>query len=84
MYNIDIAATHWINHFAGKSGVLDLCMIWISAIGVPILIVAVAVQWWRKSDRLHVRHVLVSAGLSFLLGLAFNQLILLFVHRTPL
>lgn len=37
-------------------------MIWISAIGVPLLVLAVT-------------------GLSFLLGLALNQLILLFVHR---
>ena len=56
-------------------------MIWISSIGVPILVLAVAGQWWRRSDRQHTRHVLVAAGLSFLLGLALNQLILLFVHR---
>jgi undecaprenyl-diphosphatase len=56
-------------------------MIWISAIGVPILVLAVAAQWWRKGDRPHSRHVLVAAGLSFLLGLALNQIILLFVHR---
>ena len=40
MYSLDVTATQAINHLAGKSGVLDLCMMWISAIGVPILIVA--------------------------------------------
>jgi len=81
MNNLDVAATQAINHLAGKNGLLDLCMISISAIGVPMLIVAVAIQWWRKDDRRHVRHVLLAAGLSFLLGLALNQLILLFVQR---
>ena len=81
MDELDIAATQAINGLAGKSGVLDHCMIWISAIGVPILIVAVAIQWWRKDDRRHVRHVLLATGLSFLLGLALNQFILLFVQR---
>ncbi|SEE72010.1 undecaprenyl-diphosphatase [Rhizobiales bacterium GAS191] len=56
-------------------------MIWISAIGIPLLVLAVAVQWWRQTDRLHIRHVLAVAGFSFLLGLDLNQLILLFVHR---
>lgn len=30
---------------------------------------------------MHVRHAAISAGLSFLLGLALNQAILLIVHR---
>ena len=81
MPNLDVAATQAINGFAGKSAVLDFGMIWISAVGVPILVLAVAIQWWRKDGRLHVRHVLVATGLSFLVGLALNQLILLFVHR---
>jgi undecaprenyl-diphosphatase len=46
-----------------------------------LLVVAVAGQWWRGSDREHTRHVLLSAGFSFLLGLALNQLIILFAHR---
>jgi len=50
--------------------------------GVPLLVVAVAGQWWVRQDRPHTRHVLLAAGLSFLLGLAGNQLILLLVDRT--
>jgi undecaprenyl-diphosphatase len=56
-------------------------MIWISAIGVPLLVVAVALQWWVPRSDHPTRHVLVAAGLSFLLGLGFNQLVLLFVQR---
>ncbi|WP_318014051.1 phosphatase PAP2 family protein [Mesorhizobium sp. BH1-1-5] len=56
-------------------------MIAISQFGVPLMVIAVALQWWSRDDRLHVRHACLSAGLSFLIGLAINQAILLFVHR---
>lgn len=82
MYQLDAAMTQAINALAGKSGPFDLMFIWVSAVGIPMLVAAVALQWWRRKDRAHVRHVLVSSGLSFLLGLGINQLILLFVHRT--
>ena len=81
MYELDAAVTHAINGLAQRSAAVDFLMIWISAIGVPLLVLAVAVQWWRRTDKPHTRHVLVAAGLSFLLGLALNQLILLFIHR---
>jgi len=81
MYEFDAALTHAINSLAERSGALDFLMAWISTIGVPLLILAVVVRWWSPTDRPHTRHVLVATGLSFLLGLALNQLILLFVHR---
>ena len=81
MYELDAAITHAINGLAGRSAAVDSLMIGISAIGVPLLVLAVVGQWWRGTDRPHTRHVLVATGLSFLLGLALNQLILLFVHR---
>jgi undecaprenyl-diphosphatase len=81
LYNLDAAATHAINSLAGASTALDFLMVQISALGVPLLVLAVAAQWWRGQDRPHNRHILVAAGLSFLLGLAINQLILLLVHR---
>ncbi|MFJ6322049.1 MULTISPECIES: hypothetical protein [unclassified Rhizobium] len=81
MYELDAAVTHAINELAGRSAVVDFLMIWISAIGVPLLVLAVAVQWWWHTNRSDTRHVLVAAGLSFILGLALNQIILLFVHR---
>ena len=81
MSEIDTGLTIWINAWAGRSPILDVVMIWLSALGVPVLVCAVALQWWiPRSDR-PTRHVLVAAGLSFLLGLGFNQSILLFVQR---
>lgn len=81
MQQLDVAVTHAINGFAGTNAAIDLPMIWISAVGVPLLVLAVAGQWWRRVERRHVRHVAVAAGLSFLLALALNQFVLLFVHR---
>ncbi len=81
MYELDVAVTQAINSLAGKSALIDFLMVWVSAIGVPVLVLTVAGQWWRKGDRPHTRHVLIAAGFSFLLGLALNQLILLFAHR---
>ncbi|MGO4562124.1 phosphatase PAP2 family protein [Rhizobiales bacterium 3FA27D7] len=81
LYDLDAAATRAINSLAGTSATVDFLMVWVSTIGVPLLVLAVAALWWRGADRPHNRHVLVATGLSFLLGLAINQLILLFVHR---
>ncbi|ACI54467.1 phosphatase PAP2 family protein [Rhizobium leguminosarum] len=81
MYELDAFLTHAINSLAGNNAAIDFLMIWVSAIGVPLMVLAVAGQWWRQGDRDHTRHVLVATGLSFLLGLAVNQLILLLVHR---
>ena len=80
MYQYDATITHWINGWAGWSGMLDAFMRAASAVGIPVLVLAVAGQWWRRDEH-NLRHVLVSAGLSFALGLAFNQVILLFLHR---
>lgn len=81
MYLLDVLATRTVNDLAGQVAALDLLMIWVSAVGVPILVAAVMLQWWRMTDRQHVRHVLIASGLSFLLGLALNQLVLLLAHR---
>ncbi|TGQ35637.1 phosphatase PAP2 family protein [Mesorhizobium sp. M00.F.Ca.ET.216.01.1.1] len=81
MYELDVAGTHAINSIAGTNAALDFLMIWVSAVGVPLLVLAVAGQRWRRTDRQLTRHVLLAAGFSFLLGLALNQLILLLVHR---
>lgn len=81
MYEVDSTLTHAINGLSERIGTLDFLMVWISAVGVPLLVLAVAAQWWSRTNRPRTRHVIVAAGLSFLLGLALNQLILLFVHR---
>ena len=81
MYELDATLTHALNSVAGRSQLLNVMMIWVSAIGIPLLLLAVGGQWWRRADQQHNRHVLLAACFSFLLGLALNQLILLFVHR---
>lgn len=81
MYDLDAFLTQAINSLAGTSAAVDFLMIWVSAIGVPALVLGVAGQWWRKGDRDRTRHVLVASGFSFILGLAINQVILLLVHR---
>ena len=78
---MDNSITHWINSAAGYSAVLDAAMMLVTQFGVPVIVIAVATQWWAGGQRDLVRHTAVSAGLSFLLGLAINQVILLFVHR---
>lgn len=81
MFDLDSYLTRLLNGPAGQHPVPDQFMIWVSTLGVPVLVALVALQWWRRADRNYVRHVLVASGLSFLLGLGLNQIILLFVHR---
>ena len=81
MFELESLVTRAINGTAGQHPFLDQAMIWVSALGVPVMIALVALQWWRREDRPFVRHVLVAAGLSFLLGEGLNQLILLVLHR---
>jgi undecaprenyl-diphosphatase len=78
---MDHTITHWINAFAGNNVLLDLIMITASRFGVPLLVLVSVLQWWGKHERIHVRHACVAAGLSFMSGLALNQIILLFIHR---
>ncbi|BAB53701.1 phosphatase PAP2 family protein [Mesorhizobium japonicum] len=78
---MDVAITQWINAAAGTNTALDKMMVGVTTFGVPLLIACVALQWWSKTDRVHVRHATIVAGLSFLIGLGANQIILLFVHR---
>ncbi len=80
MYKVDAAITGWINSLAGN-GLLDHVVITISNLGVPLLVLAVAAQWWTGSERTKTRHILIAAGLTFLIGLGINQIILLFDQR---
>lgn len=78
---MDDTITHWINSAAGQSALLDTIMILLTQYGVPFLVLLVVLQWWSRHERMHVRHTCIAAGLSFLIGLGVNQIILLFVHR---
>jgi undecaprenyl-diphosphatase len=81
MYELDRLITNWTNNLSGHNSLLDDALILVTNFGVPIMVVAVAAQWWIGTDRPRARHAAVACGLSFLLGLAVNQLILLFLHR---
>ncbi|SRR6266404_2340341 len=78
---MDQVITQWINSLAGSNALLDSGMVIATTFGVPLLVAIVVAQWWSKSDRTHVRHTCIASGLSFLIGLGLNQIILLFVHR---
>jgi undecaprenyl-diphosphatase len=78
---MDGELTHWINSFAGQSALLDKIIIGITKFGVPIMVIVVLLQWWLGNPRLLARQAALRAGLTFLLGLAFAQLMLLFMHR---
>lgn len=80
MADIDIYVTRWINALAGCNPIIDHLVVLISKWGVPLMIAAVAAQWWA-GKRARERHIVVAAGLSFILGLAINQAILLFFQR---
>ena len=79
--DLDVAITRGVNNASGQWPMIDHLMISISTIGIPFMVAAVAAQWWHGEDRRQTRHVVVAAGLSFLLGLALNQVVLLFVQR---
>jgi undecaprenyl-diphosphatase len=66
MHEFDVLVTQWVNGLAGTSPISDQLLILVSSVGVPALVLAVAVQRWARSDRPYIRHVVASAGLSFL------------------
>lgn len=78
---MDRMITAAANAPAGAHPLFDSVMIALTQFGVPLVVVMAALQWRSRNDRLHVRHVALTAGLSFVLGLGINQMILLFVHR---
>jgi undecaprenyl-diphosphatase len=78
---MDIQLTQLINSLAGQTPALDQVMVSVTTFGVPFMVLLVVLQWWGKRPRDAKRHACVAAGLSFLLGLALAQIMLLFVHR---
>lgn len=81
LWIVDAAVTHFINSFSGHSWIADGVMKGFTFAGVPFMVLTVASQWFSGGNRSLTRHVLLSCGLSFLLGLSINQLVLLFLQR---
>jgi undecaprenyl-diphosphatase len=81
MLDLEKTATSWLNAPAGTNVQLDQLATIITTAVVPLMIIAVALQWFLKSNRDSRRHAIIASGLAFLLGEALNQIILLGVHR---
>lgn len=52
---MDQAITCRINNWAGKSGFPDFTRIAVAQDGVPLIVLFVAMQWWSRENRAHVR-----------------------------
>ncbi len=78
---MDQTLTQWINAPALRNPHLSAVAVAVAVYGVPLMACFVAVQWFSRNNRLHLRHTAISAGLAFFAGLGLNQMILLFVHR---
>lgn len=81
LQHIDAILSALINGFARQAPFVDAVMIGFAQLGVPILLVAMAVQWWSGADRQATRLILVAAGFAFFLGLGLNQILLLMIDR---
>ncbi len=80
-YDYDANFTHFINSFSKQNFISDQIVMIITSAGIPLMILAVAGQWWSRNNRSHTRYILLTAGFSFLLALTFNQFIIFFVQR---
>lgn len=78
---MDITITQLINNLSGQNAILDQIFILITTYGVPLMVLAVIIQWWGRKPREQLRQTAIIAGLSFLISLLINQVILLFIHR---
>ncbi len=77
----DYSVTSWLNSFSGKIALLDSVFVAITMGGPIVLVALIAVRWWIKVQRELQRHLAIACAMATLLGLFFNQLILLFYHR---
>lgn len=81
LWMVDAGLSYFINSFSGKNQLADSTITTISNLGVPAMVLTVIGLWWSRSNRSQTRFVALGAGLSFLMALALNQVILLFVQR---
>ena len=79
--NIDALLTHWMNSPVGFHPFLDNLMIGVTYVTIPLMVLAVAVRWWSRLQRERERCLAIEAGLTFVVGMLINQLIVLFLSR---
>lgn len=77
----DIFLTKWINAWAGKVSLVDMLQIIITLSGPYIAVILIFLRWWKLEKRELNRHIAIKCGLTTILGLLFNQIILLFYQR---
>jgi hypothetical protein len=65
MFELDIYWTHAINARAGHAGLFDWAMINVSRLAVPLLVFAVALQWWRSAPFRQIDRHTISEELVF-------------------
>lgn len=81
MESIDSAATVFLNGLSGKP-VVDALALAVTNFGPLVVVAAVAIGWWwHGANKDRERYLAILAGAAVALGLAFNQAVLLFVHR---
>lgn len=71
-YNYDAGLTQFINSFSKQKFINDGIVMFITSVGIPLMVLAVAGQWWSRSNRSQTRHVLLTAGFSFMFALTLN------------
>jgi undecaprenyl-diphosphatase len=81
MQSVDAGITHWINGFAGQSGIVDRVGIFLARWAILVVVVSIALRWWLMQPRAEQRFTALSCGLASALALGFNQIVLLFVDR---
>ena len=81
MYEFDKSLTLLINSWAGYDSLVDLIAIWCADNLIFVMIAIVISRWWKIGNYPGIRHTCLVAGLSFLLAVAFNLSIALFIHR---
>ena len=81
MLFLDRTLTAWINAPAGYYPAFDAFEIAVTNLTIPALVIIVVSSWWWGRERHRDRVAALEAGFAFLLGLAINQMILIFVDR---
>ncbi len=81
MYEFDKGITLLINGWAGNNGLADTLAVWCANDLLFVMVAIVALRWRQIGNYPRMRHACLVAGFSFVLAVAINLLIALFIHR---